>query len=198
MRLSARVRDISRGGIQLVLTCLVDTGSLLSIELPGASPEATSTVLAYVVRVNAADEGEWHVGCTFATELEDADLAPLGARRLKTSARDPRAYVRFPCNVQAAYQLVKASEPSSRPVQVMNISATGIGLQAGHPIDLGSLLSLELRGGGPFVLSILACVVRVDAQAGGQWLLGCNLIRELTDQELQALREEPQLSSTCA
>jgi PilZ domain-containing protein len=194
MRLSARVRDISRGGIQLVLNCLVDTGSLLSIELPGGSAEATSTVLAYVVRVNAADDGEWQVGCTFATQLEDADLEPLGAKRQKPTARDQRAYVRFPCSVQASYQLVKAPDPDPRPIRVVNISATGIGLQTDHPIDLGRLLSLELRGvSGSFVLSILACVVRLDAQAGGQWFQGCNLIRELTEPELKALLEQPQL-----
>jgi hypothetical protein len=193
MRLSARVRDISRGGIHLLVNCLIDAGSLLSIEVPGAAADSSSMVLAYVVRVNATAEGEWSLGCTFATQLEDADLEPLGAKQVGSSARDQRAFVRFPCHARASYQLVKADEAQQRPVPVVNISATGIALQADHPIDLGKLLSLELRGAGEFTVDILACVVRVSAQPLGRWLLGCNLIRELTDLELTALLEEPRL-----
>src|SRR5262245_32537314 len=74
MRLSARVRNISRGGINLLLNCPVEMGSLLSVELPGASDGLSSTVLAYVVRVNGDPGSEWSVGCTFATELNDDDL----------------------------------------------------------------------------------------------------------------------------
>src|SRR5579871_6554445 len=76
-RLSARVRNISRGGINLVLSCPVEIVAFLSVELPTASPRATSNVLAYVVRLNPVTEGEWSVGCSFAAELNDFDLEPF-------------------------------------------------------------------------------------------------------------------------
>jgi hypothetical protein len=187
-RLSARVRNVSQGGINLQLPSRVETGSLLSVELPRGDGLGASTVLAYVVRVAPEDEGEWSVGCTFATELEAADLEPFGAKRQKPHPLDQRTWVRFPCNVQATYQFVRDSEPKSHAAHVVNISANGVALQTAQPVDLGKLLSLDLHSAnGQFTLNILACVVRLTTEEDGRWGLGCNLIRELSDQEINAL-----------
>jgi hypothetical protein len=160
----------------------------MSVELPCAADQKASTVLAYVVRIAAGPDGEWSVGCTFATELDDHDLEPFGAKRQKPHPLDQRTWVRFPCNVQATYQFVKSADTETRTAQVVNISANGIGLQAEQPIDLGRLINLELRSAnGQFSLSILACIVRLTPQADGRWALGCNLIRELSDKEIKAL-----------
>jgi hypothetical protein len=187
MRLSARVRNVSRGGINLLLDCPVQSGSLLSVELPGISDQLNSTVLAYVVRVSRKSGG-WSVGCTFATELNDEDLEPFGARRIKHRPEDQRSFVRFPCNVQAVYRFVKGPEPNAGQARVVNVSANGIGLLTDRPVDLGKLLSLELRSASTdFSLNILACVVRLTPHSDSEWALGCNLIRELTHKELKAL-----------
>jgi hypothetical protein len=37
------------------------------------------------------------------------------------------------------------------------------------------------------IVTTLACVVRVTGEAGGPWLLGCNLVSELTETQLKAL-----------
>lgn len=191
-RLSARVRDISRGGINLVLSCPVEIGAFLSVELPTASTRATSTVLAYVVRVSSPMEGEWSVGCSFASELTDSDLEPFGARRLKPSAEDQRTWVRFPCQARATYQSVKAPEAPPVPAEVLNISAGGVALLVTNAIELGTLLNLELRDEtGQFRLRLLGCVVRLSGQGGMDWVLGCNLIRELSHRELKALLQQP-------
>jgi hypothetical protein len=188
MRLSARIRDISRGGINFLVNCPVEQGSLMSVEIPVSGGQLTSTVLAYVVRVQPAPEGEWSVGCTFATELYDEDLEPFGASRLKTQPTDQRSWVRFPCHAKATYEFVQNAESNPRPAQVLNISASGVGLQTDHAVDLGRLLSLELCGpNGSFSLNILSCVVRVTPLLDNAWVLGCNLIRELSNRELKAL-----------
>jgi hypothetical protein len=187
-RVSARVRNISRGGINLLMPSPVETGSLLSVELPCTLGQSPSTVLAYVVRVAAYPSGEWTIGCTFASELTDDDLKPFGAKREKPHPLDQRTWVRFPCHVQATYQFVKGAGARSWTGQVVNISANGVGLQTTQPIDLGRLLSLELRSAnGQFTLNILACMVRLTPQENGQWALGCNLIRELSQKEIEAL-----------
>src|SRR5215469_16039595 len=49
-RLGARVRDVSRGGILLVVDRPFEAGELLSVELPAAEGQPPSTVLACVVR----------------------------------------------------------------------------------------------------------------------------------------------------
>jgi hypothetical protein len=54
-------------------------------------------------------------------------------------------------------------------------------------INTGELLSTELQDAqGRPVLTILACVVRVQSVSEGL-ILGCNFIRELGDKDLQAL-----------
>jgi hypothetical protein len=188
LRLSARVRNMSGGGINFLLNCPVETGSLLSIELPGPAGETVSTVLAYVIRVEPSTEGDWSVGCTFATELTNEDLAPFGASRTPALPEDQRAWVRFACDVKASFQFVKDAERKTWTAQVVNMSANGLGLVVDESVELGKLLNLELRPDqGDYVLSILACVVRLTPQADGRFTLGCNLIRELTDTEVKAL-----------
>jgi hypothetical protein len=188
MRLSARVRNVSVGGINFLLNCPVECGSLVSVELPGLSRKTISTVLAYVVRVEPSSEGDWSVGCTFATELTDDDLAPFGVARKPSHVNDQRAWVRFPCDVRASFQFVKAVEPTTWSAQVVNMSANGLGLVVDESVDLGKLLNLELRAiQGDYTLGILACVVRHTPEADGRFTLGCNLIRELTDKEIKSL-----------
>src|SRR5947209_273680 len=58
-RLSARVLDISRGGIKLLVNQPFETGTLLSVELPGV------LVLACVAHVTVGPHEEWTLGCTF-------------------------------------------------------------------------------------------------------------------------------------
>jgi hypothetical protein len=187
-RLSGRVLNISRGGVQLLVNERVEPGALLSVDLPGATDSFASRILAYVVRVVTRPGGGWTVGCTFATELDDEDLEPFAARRLKAVLPDQRAWVRFPCDARASYRLVRSPESRPESARVLNISPSGIGLQANTAIDIGALLSLELSNAqGQDPLTMMASVVRVTPQAGGSWVLGCNFIRELSEQELQAL-----------
>src|SRR5947209_3022972 len=90
-RVSARVRNISRGGLRLVVDREVKTGGLLSVELPAGEGQASSTVLAYVVHSTPQD-GVWTLGCTFASELTDEDLRPFGAKRERAAVPDQRAW----------------------------------------------------------------------------------------------------------
>jgi hypothetical protein len=188
VRVSARVRDISRGGVNLLVNERFWPGALLSVEIPGPCEKAPSAVLAYIVHVLAQSDGTWSLGCRFARELEDEDLAALDARRQRADAQDQRTWERFPCSVQGTYQLLSDGEPESSPMQVQNISASGVGLLVDRSIEPGTLISLDLHGPtGQGRLSILACVVHVTPRENESWSLGCNFIRELSDQELAAL-----------
>src|SRR5437016_4801199 len=76
-RLSAGVQDVSYGGVQLLVDRPFDLGALLCVDLPGAAEGCSSSVLAYVVRVTRAGQGQWALGCTFAGELQDDELEQL-------------------------------------------------------------------------------------------------------------------------
>jgi hypothetical protein len=212
LRLQVRVCNISRAGANLLLDRSFASGTILRLELPdplasggegsGASaqptpgtvqpPSARMTVLACVVQAVAQPSGGWQLGCTFVNELRDDDLTPFGARVERPRGPDQRRWVRFACDFEARYRLIRGTEGEPQSARVLDISASGIGLAAAHPVDGGTLVSLELpsTGGRPF--KILACVVRTRQQQDGSWLLGCNFIRELQENELQQLlRRDP-------
>jgi hypothetical protein len=187
--LSARVRNISLGGVSLLVSRRFQPGDLLSVELPGIDGQAGSTVLACVVHATAHNPAEWALGCTFAHELSDHDLQPFGAKREKPAqSDDARGWVRFPCSVTAVCHNTSAPREKPWPVEVLNISSSGIGLLVSRTVETGTLLNLELhRGHEAAGHTILACVVHVTPREHGQLGVGCNFIRELSDAELKSL-----------
>jgi hypothetical protein len=188
VRLTARLRNVSLGGVSLSVDRSFAPGDLLSVELPGATEQSRCTVLACVVHANPGADGDWILGCTFSRELGEEDLAAFGARRERHQPSDQRTWVRFPCAVQASYQAVAGEDTAPRSAQVVNVSASGVGLLVGEPVENGTLLSVELRAAhGEFTHTMLACVVHVTARAAAEWDLGCNFIRSLSEEDFKAL-----------
>src|SRR6202453_4521235 len=62
VRVSSQVRDISRGGVHLVVAHPFESGQLITIELPLAGSEQTQSVLACIVRVVKEAEDRWALG----------------------------------------------------------------------------------------------------------------------------------------
>lgn len=184
-RITARVSDISRGGINLVVNRAFQPGDLLSVELPVEN--GSDTVLACIVRVTQKSSGEWSLGCVFSCELDEDELESLGAKRQKHSSSDNRTWMRFPSQIKAAYEPVGSPGAAKQPAEVMNISASGVGLLAPTAVETGTLLSIDLMHAGDRPRTMLACVVHATTQSGGKWALGCNFIHELSEQDLMAL-----------
>ncbi len=183
-RHSARVLDISRGGIRVGTDHEFEPGTLLLVELPGSVDEELALALAYVIHVSPLTGGEWALGCSFAAELDDGDMERFGVPRVKSTPPDKRGWVRFPCDLAASYRLVEGEQEGT--ARVIDLSPSGVGLSVPGPVEVGSLLQLAIHGPTPEnALSMLACVVRA-VRKGDQHFLGCNFIRELTDAELDA------------
>jgi hypothetical protein len=183
----ATITELSRGGIQITAARRFEPGALISVELPSVHGEKGLAVMACVVRAQPHGESDWVMGCRFAGELSDDLLQAFGAARSRPTAPDPRSWSRFPCSVKAFYQRVNGPDQAHHAARVLNIATGGIALLTEEPIALGELLSTALHDpkDQPLV-SILACVVHVQALDGGQ-LVGCNFIRELSDEEMRAL-----------
>lgn len=187
-RVSTRVQDISPGGANLLVDRAFEAGQMLSVELPHAGDQETHTVLACIVRITADADGQWSLGCVFSRELTDEDLEGFGAKRVRHAPPDQRTWIRFATNREARFQKVGDPEKRTYSAKVINLSASGVGLAVTSAIHAGALLSVDLIGAdGQIVRTILACVVHVATQPEGQWALGCNFIRELSDEEFRAL-----------
>jgi c-di-GMP-binding flagellar brake protein YcgR len=185
-KIQAHVRDLSVGGANLLVDRPLSPGHMLSLELP-ANKGSIRTVLACVVRAIPTEDGQWSLGCVFSRELDSDDLDSLGAKKVQAANEDQRIWVRFSCAVKARYRKFADPLAESRAVEVLDISASGIGLVV-PSLDAGSLLTVDLQDkNGRKVCSILACVVHTTRRAGGDYAVGCNFIRELSEEELQSL-----------
>ena len=182
------IRNISLGGVLLVSSHSFTEGELVSIELPGATDQERSDVLACVVHVSGQEDGSWMVGCTFSRELRADDLHGFGVKRLRHAPSDQRIWRRFRCDMTATCQAVATPGSAAFTAKVLNISASGVGLLVEQEVSNGTLLSVELKAGhGDFQRTMLACVVHVTVQADDVWALGCNFIRSLSEADLKAL-----------
>jgi c-di-GMP-binding flagellar brake protein YcgR len=187
-RLSARIRNISIGGINLLSNRAFQPGQLVTVELPGTKEQSPCHVLACIVHCLEEKNGEWSLGCTFSRELSDDDLESFGASRDRRHSSDQRQWKRFPCAVTATYQLAASDDPRQFPAKVLDISASGVGLLVDRAVENGTLLSVELHNAPATTAKILlACVVHMRRQSDTAWALGCNFIRSLSEEDLQAL-----------
>src|SRR5271170_308354 len=95
LKLQARVKNISQGGITLEVPHCFEVGNLLNVNLSGQDDESASNVVACILHVRKLADEQWSLGCIFAVELEQDDLLPFGASRQLASPVDKRTWVRF-------------------------------------------------------------------------------------------------------
>ncbi len=184
----ARARNVSRGGVCLRVPRAFHLGELLSVTLPSRENESTAEVLACVVRCDEIAPGAWEVGCTFATPLSEGDLRRFDAGARPGGTDEQRQWLRFPCKAEAVYQVVRSREEGgATAASVVNISGGGIALQVIDPVQVGELLSVELRRDGEAVVTALASVVRTTVERNGRRVVGCNFIDELPESRLERL-----------
>jgi len=188
MFITGKVLDVSLGGIRLLVDRCLEAGALISLDLPGGVEASHVSVLACVVHSQPQPKGGWLLGCSFSQELSLEDLARFGVGEVKHNKADQRSWLRFNCNVKAFYEETTADPVIRREAEVANLSAAGIALVVQDDVANGAMLSVELqKSSGERVTTILACVVHVVDLADGKRVLGCNFIRALADQHLNAL-----------
>jgi hypothetical protein len=182
----ARVRDLSRGGVGLVVDHGYTGADMLNVELPTAHRRTGGAVLAYVLRAVSLPGGAWSLGCAFATELDDDALSALGGCPERTAEPDRRDWGRIPARGTARFFSV-GTYCLTHQADILDVSPGGVGLVAGERVEPGSVLSVELTCPGAPPRSALAGVMAVRAHADGRWVLGCSFIREMAEDEFCGL-----------
>ncbi len=100
-----------------------------------------------------------------------------------------RASVRYQSNLKGSCQTLSAHRETSWEATVRDISPEGIGLLLNRRFEPRAVLSIELidsRDERPRLL--LARVIHATALPEGGWLIGCELVSPLSDEEVDALR----------
>lgn len=73
---SAQIEDISTQGVGILADCSFAQGSILVLRFPGTSLE-TRQILVRVKYLQALENGQYKVGCTFVVPLSEEQLAEL-------------------------------------------------------------------------------------------------------------------------
>lgn len=187
-----RILDVSRGGIRILLDCHVEPGTTVRIDISPESSDSRTQVLACVVHVTQGRDGRFTLGCNFSTELSNADLAGMGATHERPDG-EQRAAPRLPVAGRATYGRVDSPE-APKTAAIHNISLTGVALIVSDELAPGTLLNVVLTDSvGRKVMTMVACVVYMTPQGNNKWLIGCNFVRDLYDEDLSALIAPPAL-----
>jgi hypothetical protein len=76
-RLSGKARDISRGGVALILGARIRVGTEVLIDLKTRNPGIALTLRARVVHATPEAEGSWIVGCEFISMPTEEQILAL-------------------------------------------------------------------------------------------------------------------------
>jgi len=104
----------------------------------------------------------------------------------KSSCADRRRAERFPSG-QAAF-CHPNSHPDTTPVQVKDVSTSGVGLVAVRRFERGTILVLQLAEISLQKILLLARVVHSIELPGGLWHTGCVFLSEVSEEEFAAFR----------
>jgi hypothetical protein len=74
---SAKVLDISAGGMCMLLNRPFEAGTVLTLQLENAERKCTRTLLVHVVHVRPHSQSEWVVGCAFDSKVTEEDARAL-------------------------------------------------------------------------------------------------------------------------
>lgn len=197
----AQVRDISRGGIALLLNAPIKRGTILTVQLEGVPPACAEPLL---VRVTHAAEqgGKWLAGCTFTSGLTETQVQALLQSVDTPPARGPVEAPAAPKAVRPADPFVQGSarERRSSPrrsgsiIQVLisrisgaarfqgwvaDRSLGGLGLTVPCPFTAGSLLKIRVQS-APESIPWVQIRVKTCRPRGKEWVLGCEFTASVT------------------
>jgi hypothetical protein len=182
-----RVRDVSVTGLSFRIDRPLPPGVMMTLELPAAG--GVATVLACARHCTRDPDGGWVVGCSFAAELGEGDLAGFGVQPTEAPAGDQRRWARTaPARGRAVVRRLADCPTAPVAAKILNLSPAGIGLVFDTRVEPGTLLDLELIAGDDHPgLTILASVVYVGPHPDRGWVLGCTFVRDLSPADFRLL-----------
>jgi len=111
-----------------------------------------------------------------------------------SAAKDHRVWVRYTRSpdMPGVAETQAGSEQVAWSAQIQDISRGGVSLLGNQSFDPGTVLKIDLPNSDQVVpVTVLARVVHTSAKPNGVWALGCAFVKDLREEELQALLREP-------
>jgi len=103
-----------------------------------------------------------------------------------------RVWTRYAANRKTVNMSEGDTEEVSWVARMQNLSRNGVSLIFRRPLELGTKLTVEfLVHGRESPIQLQVHVVRAEQKPDGNWHLGCELVQELSEEELQVLLKPP-------
>jgi hypothetical protein len=107
---------------------------------------------------------------------------------LKLARGNRRGTVRYRCAPATPGKLYIADDHEFQNAWISNISRSGIGLLLNRAVPAGTFVVVQMRSlDRTRVFDLAAHVVHATLVNATDWLIGCDLIQELTSEELDSL-----------
>jgi hypothetical protein len=166
----ARVRDVSSGGLCLVLGRRFEPGAGLAIDLPLKDGAAPSTVLARVVYARREPDGLWALHCKFLSPLAEEEMQTLLHAPPGTELPRPVPEKRHGAVISAVH--FRGVRPEGGVVAFV---VRRLGVPGEWQPTVGRTIALRL--GGPNTKGV-EVRVRVDAcrSTDGRWFVDCTFV----------------------
>jgi hypothetical protein len=71
------VRELTAGGIGLMIKRRFEPGTLLAVELQSSTTDFSRTLVARVIHAKSQGGGDWVIGCILASKLDEEELESL-------------------------------------------------------------------------------------------------------------------------
>ena len=113
---SGRVRDISRGGLNLLLNRFFEPGSYLTVDVPLGPDLKVRALVVRVVHALNFGPANWALGCAFERPLEEKDLLAFQVKKPDLPSDDKRAWIRI-CDSNGLPELADTGIPSRSSVE---------------------------------------------------------------------------------
>ena len=126
-----------------------------------------------------------------ASSMSESESAGISRPVDGRSQIERRAWVRYPGRLGAFHLLDNNDEPRCW-AQIKEVSRGGVALWLRAPVTVGTRLLIEVpETPGRPALPALMRVIHATRAKRGQWLVGCEFIQPLSNDELQALLTAP-------
>jgi hypothetical protein len=185
-----QIRDISRGGLGLVLNRRFEPGTALVLELvfPGATEP--QSLLIKVVHVRAMPGNQWVLGCSFLSRLSEERLQRMLGRDQAAQAPPPAPPKPAPTSPSASASPVVQDvtfEGTRRQDGLGNFRARRLHLGNRWPFTVGTILTLGLDG-RPETTARVRIRVRTCSRRGPGWVIRYELAEKASPEVLRVLR----------
>jgi c-di-GMP-binding flagellar brake protein YcgR len=113
---------------------------------------------------------------------------PQTETRSEPSPRNLRASVRYHCPPAATGRLYLAEDVAYLRAWLQDISLTGIGLLLSKALDTGLFVTIQIKcENSEKTFSLCAHVIHSTQLATGDWIVGCQFVEQLNDDDLDHL-----------